>query len=114
MARVANVLPYLSIRFVDSEWLSLSELGATLLCWVVDVELPINCLPQISQRGLPLLVPAERDDLKDAWRSYDHHYSYGTAAQAAERILEILRDQTTVDFQERKMLATRQATAGDR
>jgi hypothetical protein len=113
MARVASVLPYLSIRFVDSGWLSPNEVTATTLYWVVDVEVPIHCLPEVSRRVMPLLIPVERDDLKALCKN-DRNYSYETAGEATERIAWILKHNATLNCNSEQPLATRQARADGR
>jgi hypothetical protein len=114
MAQVASVLPYLSIRFVDSGWLSPSEIAAATLCWVVDADLSGGGIYEALRAGLPLLVPVERKDLRALCEGSGCGYSYETAGEAAERIAWILRSSTTQSSSERATLATRHATAGDR
>jgi hypothetical protein len=89
MERVALCLPYLSIRFVDINWLAPMELESVLFGWVVDIDLSMDHMQGALRVGA-LLIPAERPDLK-ALCSPERCYVYETASEAAERIAWILK-----------------------
>jgi hypothetical protein len=91
MEQVDEALPYLSIRFVDNEWLSPRELESAMLCWVIDAQLPRHYLYEALAAGLPLIVPAERTDLASLAEGSRCGFSYHTTQEAAERIVWFLQ-----------------------
>ncbi len=119
MDRVSNVLPYVSIRFVHSSWLSATEVTAAALYWVVDIEFSMAELHQGLQSALPLLLPGERDDVKALWKDGSLIYTYQTAAEATENIARILEtrvkgNRVTATKPVANGTATKHSTAGDR
>ena len=91
MTLITARLPHLTIRFVDAAWLSESELATATFCWVLDADTPATCVHVALQSGLPLLVPAVRDDLKSLCQTGNCGSSYQSPTEAADWIVEILR-----------------------
>ena len=118
MGRVASVIPYVSLRFVDSSWLGPSEFEMATFCWVVDADLSVDRVYKALRVGLPLLLPGERKDLKALCEDVGCGYSYETAGEAAERIVWILRHRAKPAERDSGQTAltpaAMQATAGDR
>ena len=114
-----NIMPYLSIRFVDSSWLAPSELTMAALYWVVGVELSMDRLHEALRAGLPTILPGEREDLKALCNDSSSRYTYRTASEAAESIARILgKAPNGIGLSKRAQpapgTAAKHATAGDR
>jgi len=91
MKRTCEILTQWSIRFVDADWLSSNEVAAATLCWIVDAQAPVDAVQKVSRDRMPVLVPVERQDLLTMFGDQSRVFSYGTAAEATERIVSILQ-----------------------
>jgi hypothetical protein len=118
MDQVTSILPYISVRFVDSSWLAPSELAPATLYWVTDVDLSADRVHEALRARLPLLLPTERKDLEALCEGSGCGYSYETASEATERIVWILKQQAMGMGRDSRdaapTLAAMKATAGDR
>jgi glycosyltransferase involved in cell wall biosynthesis len=80
-------------RVVMSEWVDESLLSRAMVLWVVDGDADPAAVLGVARRGLPLLVPARSEGLKDLCVRANCGLYYADAEEAAVALELLLRDE---------------------